>query len=74
LIYLLNAVGGLLETLGGISIFSDSSVSQSTTYSDVGYVLTLIQLITGFVALAAEVSILIKQKLTPKEYLETSKI
>ncbi|RLI46984.1 hypothetical protein DRO61_08570 [Candidatus Bathyarchaeota archaeon] len=74
MIYLLNAVGGLLETLGGISIFSDSSVSQSTTYSDVGYVLTLIQLITGFVALAAEVSILIKQKLTPKEYLETSKI
>ena len=65
-IYLLNAVGGLFETLMGALTFFKSTVSQYPTLVNVGYVFTIIQLITGIVALAAGTSILTKQKRVQK--------
>jgi ABC-type maltose transport system permease subunit len=61
-IYFLNAIGGLFETLMGILTFFESTVSQYTTYVTVGYVFAIIQLITGVVALSAGISMLTKQK------------
>jgi hypothetical protein len=66
-IIFLITVGGLLEALGGMAVYAGVQIPTFTTYLAVGWVYTILQMVTGFVALVAGVAILTK----PKESVKT---
>jgi hypothetical protein len=67
LIYFINNIGELLETLSGFLALFNAPILQSTSYTTIGYVFAILQLITGIVALSAGISILVKQKRVRKK-------
>ena len=60
--YLLIMVGGLLDALGGLAL----TAGTFTTYLAVGWVYTILQMASGFVALAAGIAILSEPKESAK--------
>lgn len=61
--YFLITIGGLLETLGSyMSAYGGVNMPTFTTYFAAGWAFTMLQLVTGFVALAAGIAILTKPK------------
>jgi len=66
-IIFLITVGGLLEALGGLAVYAGVEIPTFTTYLVVGWVYTILQMVTGFVALIAGIAILTK----PKESVKT---
>jgi hypothetical protein len=61
-IIFLITVGGLLETLGGMAVYAGVQIPTFTTYLAVGWVYTILQMVTGFVALVAGIAVLTKPK------------
>ena len=65
-IIFLITVGGLLEALGGLAVYAGVEIPTFTTYLVVGWVYTILQMVTGFVALIAGIAILTKPKESAK--------
>ena len=61
-IIFLITVGGLLDALGGLAITTGVHMPSFTTYLTVGWVYTILQLVAGFVSLAAGIAILTEPK------------